>query len=234
MEETLKARLIGAAVLVGIAVLLIPELLSGRKAAEPVAEEGAGPKGTRTFTIELGGSQGQPARSPTAVAAPATTASAPASLPTPVATTERPPAEPEVAPAVEPQPEPQVQSKAEAADSATAPVATQATVAPVAATTIPAAAQAAAPPTALPVPAKPATGQGWLIQVGAFGSAESARSLVKTLTAAGYPAHIAPLTRGGKTLHRVRVGPEDDRRSADQLAERLKARGLPATVVQND
>ena len=34
MDESLKARLIGAAVLVALAVLLIPELLSGRKAAE--------------------------------------------------------------------------------------------------------------------------------------------------------------------------------------------------------
>ena len=34
MEESLKARLIGAAVLVALAVLLIPELLSGRKPVE--------------------------------------------------------------------------------------------------------------------------------------------------------------------------------------------------------
>jgi len=34
MDESLKARLIGAAVLVAVAVLLIPELLSGRKTAE--------------------------------------------------------------------------------------------------------------------------------------------------------------------------------------------------------
>jgi cell division septation protein DedD len=42
------------------------------------------------------------------------------------------------------------------------------------------------------------------------------------------------VARGGKTLHRVRVGPEADKGAAEQLAGRLKARGLPATVVQND
>src|SRR5512139_1453125 len=78
MEESLKARLIGAAVLVALAVLLIPELLSGRKTAEPVAEEGAGPRGTRTFTIELGQGPGQAKRS-------SATAPAPAPAPAPAA-----------------------------------------------------------------------------------------------------------------------------------------------------
>ena len=45
---------------------------------------------------------------------------------------------------------------------------------------------------------------------------------------------FVPHVRGGKTLHRVLVGPEADQGAAEQLAGRLKARGLPATVVQND
>jgi cell division septation protein DedD len=57
---------------------------------------------------------------------------------------------------------------------------------------------------------------------------------VKELNGAGYRAYISPVTRSGKTLHRVRVGPEGDKAGAEQLARRLKARGLPATVVQND
>ena len=74
MEDALKARLIGATVLVALAVLLIPELLSGRKPAEPVAAQAGAGRGTRTFTIELGGATGSPvatqvARSP----APTTT-----------------------------------------------------------------------------------------------------------------------------------------------------------------
>src|SRR5512139_3458240 len=63
MDEALKARLIGAAVLVAVAVLLIPELLSGRKAVEQAAGEGAGSPGKRVITIELGGGPGRPAGS---------------------------------------------------------------------------------------------------------------------------------------------------------------------------
>jgi cell division septation protein DedD len=72
------------------------------------------------------------------------------------------------------------------------------------------------------------------VQVGAFGSADTARRLVQDLGGAGYRAFVSPVNRGGKTLYRVRVGPAGDRAGAEQLVPRLKARGLPATVVQND
>ena len=79
MEDALKARLIGATVLVALAVLLIPELLSGRKPAEPVAAQAGAGRGTRTFTIELDGASGSPvatqvARSPAPTTAPAAVA----------------------------------------------------------------------------------------------------------------------------------------------------------------
>ena len=211
MDEVLKARLIGAAVLVAIAVLLIPELLSGRKSAEPVAEE-AGPRGSRTFTIELGGGAGQSIRTPTTV----TTVPEPLpSAPPPAATVATPVAEP--AASVEAAPTP-----AEVAASTVEPE----PVPP------PAAEPAVAKPTSPPASA-PSRG-GWAVQVGAFGSADTAAKLVRDLSGAGYRAFVSPVARGGKTLHRVRVGPEADKGAAEQLAGRLKARGLPATVVQND
>jgi DedD protein len=192
MDETLKARLIGAAVLVAIAVLLIPELLSGRKAPSPADEAGPSPKGTRTFTIELEGMPGQAARVPAAGS---------------------------VEPATKPQPEaPRVVRQEAPAPSAVASTAPATNAAPATGGT----------PTAAPSRA------GWYVQVGAFGSADSARKLVKELEGAGYRALVSPVTRSGKTLHRVRVGPEAKREDADRLAGRLKARGLPATVVAND
>jgi DedD protein len=215
MDESLKARLIGAAVLVLLAVLLVPELLSGHKAVEAPVEDGTGPRGTRTFTIELGG--GQP---------PADVRESPASV-----------AMPAPRPAVEPAPtEP---GKEEAVAGSTPPVAG----------TAPAPAGAredAASPVATveprdPVPPPraeeppPAAGDGaWFVQVGAFGTAEAANRLVRDLRGDDYPALVVPVTRGGRTLHRVRVGPAPDKAGADQLAVRLKARGLPAAVVQND
>jgi cell division septation protein DedD len=82
--------------------------------------------------------------------------------------------------------------------------------------------------------AEPGPGDIFLVQVGAFGSAEAARKLVAELQSAGYAAQVAPITRGGKTLHRVRVGPASGRAAARQMAERLQARGLPASVVESD
>jgi DedD protein len=229
MDESLKARLIGAAVLVALAVLLIPELLSGRKAVEPVAEEGTGARGTRTFTIELGQGPGQATRSQ-----PASTAVAPA--PAAVGSTEVPaetkaaaevPVEPQVEPAAETSPP----AQAEAAAPATTPakVVQEPKAASTTAETVPAAMHAE--------PKRPPTltaGGGWAVQVGAFSAAETARKLVKDLGGAGYRAFVSPVRKGGKTLYRVRVGPEGDKAHAEQLAQRLKARGLPATVVQND
>lgn len=224
MEESLKARLIGAAVLVALAVLLIPEMLSGRKAAEPMVEEGTTPRGTRTFTIELG--QGPGPAATTSAAGPTATAGA-TSTP-PMKPTDEPVAEPSTEPAAEvaassaaevPTPEPPPGQAADESRAAPAPVVTAPAV-------------ARAEPPAPPAAAAPKG--GWVVQVGAFGSAETARKLVADLGGAGYRAFVSPVSKGGKTLHRVRVGPEPEKPGAERLAQRLKARGLPATVVQND
>ena len=222
--------MIGAVVLVALAVLLIPELLSGRKAAEPAAEEGAGPRGTRTFTIELGQAAGQATRSPTTTSAPLPSPAAANPLPTPPVTdpgSEPPAGEPAVTvaeTAQSPEPEP---TPTPAAATAAKPV--QST--PPSVETAPDAAPRSEPK---PPPALSAPGGGWAVQVGAFGSADTARKLVQDLSGAGYRAFVSPVNRGGKTLYRVRVGPAGDRAGAEQLVPRLKARGLPATVVQND
>jgi DedD protein len=211
MDESLKARLIGAAVLVALAVLLIPELLSGRKTAEPQPTDSAEARGTRTFTIELnGGTAPGDLQPPPVVEVPATS---------PVAVVEQPTVEPPVAAAAESGPEP-----------APEPVAPRepATVA-----SVPQAVPDMPPVETAPAPAAVTPG-GWAVQVGAFGSATAAQRLVKDLQGAGFPAYVSPVTRSGKTLHRVRVGPEAGREDANRLAERLKGRGLPTAVVAND
>jgi len=207
MDESLKARLIGAAVLVAVAVLLIPELLSGRKSAEPQPAGPAEARGTRTFTIELnGGSAAGDLRPPPVAEAPA---------PAPVAVAEQPAAEPRVAATAEPASEPVAPSEPPAVAKA------------------PPAIPVKPPVQAAPAPAAVTRG-GWAVQVGAFGSAAAAQRLVKDLQGAGYRAFVSPVTRSGKTLHRVRVGPEAARDDANRLAERLKGRGLPTAVVAND
>jgi len=207
MEEPLKARLIGASILVLLAVALVPELLSGPKNSAGGTAAG-GAKNTRTVTIDLGGAVADGARlepGPETAAAPATTSTLPtvaSPAPAPVA----------AAPvASTPQEQPAATEEAEAPPVRT-PETRPAAVEPVV--------QAAAP-------AKGA----FSVQVGAFGSEATARKLVADLKADGMPAYIAPLSKSGKTLHRVRAGPVPDRAAADKLAARLKARGLPVSVV---
>jgi len=217
MDESLKARLIGAVVLVLVAVLLIPELLSGRKAVEAPVEDGTGPRGTRTFTIELGG--GKPP-------ADVRESPAPVTMPAPPPVAEAIPAEPDKEEAV-------VASTPTPAVPSTAPVPAPARedVASPAATVE---SKNPAPPPRADRPPPVAGDAAWFVQVGAFGTADAASRLVRDLKGDGYPALVVPVTRGGRTLHRVRVGPAPDKAGADQLALRLKARGLPAAVVQND
>jgi DedD protein len=211
MEEPLKARLIGASILVLLAVALVPELLSGPKHSAAGGKTVGGAKNTRTVTIDLGGAVADGARlEPRSETAPAAAPALPtarspvtAPVPAPALVTEAPTAtKPDDQPA--------------ARDVAVPPA------------RVPEARPVASEPVVPPVAAAKGT---FSVQVGAFGSEATARKLVADLKADGMPAYIAPLSKSGKTLHRVRAGPVPDRAAADKLAARLKARGLPVSVV---
>jgi cell division septation protein DedD len=224
MDESLKARLIGATVLVVVAVLLVPELLTGRKTRGPAADEPESAPGTRSFTIELG--QG---RSAGAVQSPARPAVAPVSASRSPPVRESPIAEP---PASEP-------AGTGTAGSAAAPAAepgekvAAGIPGPAPAADPGVATTAAVPPAAAGTASATASG-GWAVQVGAFGSAASADRIVRELGAAGFEARVVRVARGGHALHRVRVGHASDKAAAEQLARQLQARGLPGTVVADD
>jgi DedD protein len=229
MDRSLKARLIGASVLVLLAVLLVPELLSGRKAAtNETSVATAGDGQTRTYTIELG----KPGSSGVAGAAPR-----PAFSPdTPPLASERPVRDRKSA-------ESDAKSAAPAAIADARPPLASAVERGTSAAPDPAPTKPALPGegSANPSPeaehsAAPASvsrGTG-SVQVGAFGSQESAQKLVRQLESDGFSAYVSAAERNGKQLHRVRVGPESARAAADALAGRLRARGLPVTLVAND
>lgn len=63
---------------------------------------------------------------------------------------------------------------------------------------------------------------GWAVQLGAFATAEDANKLQGRLRAAGFAGFVDKFTAEGKTLWRVRAGPEVDRANADKLRERIK------------
>lgn len=120
-----------------------------------------------------------------------------------------------------------------------------ATATPAGKASAPAAAQVAkaAPPSAkiaakIPEP-KPqlASGanraKGWAVQVGSFSKKENAEKLQTKLRKAGYKAFISSVSAEGKTVVRVRIGPELQRTAADQLKSKVeKELQLQAKVVE--
>jgi DedD protein len=212
MDQGLKERLVGAAVLVAIAVWLIPWVLDGPEGPLekngsalqlPAAEE---PMPMRTQTLRLGDAAEPNAESTTAAVQPLVAEPAPIeALPaestaaTPTAQSEAP-----AVAAVRPEPE--------------------------------RAAPAASPPATAPKPppktaAAPAATGDWTVQLGSFSEEANARRLAQRVGTFGYKAEVASLKSDGRTLYRVRVGPARSRAEADATASALKAHGVDARVV---
>jgi DedD protein len=223
LDTALKHRLTGAVILVLLAVLLLPELLtgSGEAAKSSSAAQNGAVDGERRFEVDLTESasapasalpqpQSQPQPQP-AVEAPlelpvTSTVSPPpaaASLPAPVvatapekaAVTPAPKAELKTEPKAEPKAEPKIVAKVE------------------------------------PTPeAKPAG--SYYVQIGVFVNAASARRLERQLRDKKFAVVVDEITRSGKTMFRVRVGPESDRAAANALAKKLADAGHKGSVVQ--
>jgi DedD protein len=90
-----------------------------------------------------------------------------------------------------------------------------------------------------PRPAQPESTTGkkssfsaWVIQVGSFSRKKNALVFRTKLRAAGFTAFIEPLSAQSGTMYRVRVGPElDKKRAADKLAQLKKQFKLRGIIV---
>jgi DedD protein len=71
----------------------------------------------------------------------------------------------------------------------------------------------------------------WAVQLGSFGSQENAERLAADLRKQGFAAFLSQLSTGSGQLHRVRIGPQKDRESAEAMAERLAKAGHTGQVV---
>ncbi len=129
--------------------------------------------------------------------------------PEPEATPTEPPAVVEALPAREELPVP---------TAATAPAPVDDPLAP---------ARAAEPPSPGVAAGQPA----WAVQLGAFSTREKAEGLVADLRKRGYAAFFLEYRANGKVLHRVRVGPEQDRDRAVAIADRLRKDGYLPVVA---
>jgi DedD protein len=218
MDQGLKERLVGAAVLVAIAVWLIPWVLDGPEnpiesgpasLQLPASQE---PVPMRTQTLKLG--------EPPAAAQPADASSQKT----------EPPVETVVA-AATPEP-PAPAPPAAAAVTATAPPpATGTPPPPKPATAEPPRKPAAAPPAA--AAATPAKGD-WTVQLGVFAEEGNAKRLADRTSTFGYKASVTPYKANGKTMYRVRVGAYGSKATADATASALSVHGITGKVVAAD
>ena len=257
MDQSLKERLIGAAVLVGLAVWLIPWVLDGPvpdseiEAAQVPAAERSTPLQTRT--IRLDEEPDRPA--PTvpdeieenAVVQPAVQAAVQANPGDSPATGA--PAAPEAVPveavpveAVPVEAAPVAATPPGANPAAQEPAVAEATVAAVSETAATGAGPAGAAPARVAEPSENSSGSsdtpplesGWLVQVGSFGAEENARRQAARVATLGYTAKLYTHTSGGRLMYRVRVGPMPSREGADDIASSLTAQGFVAQVVSSD
>ena len=223
MDRRVKARLVGASILVVLIVLIVPELLSGPPGPAPVPVGPrlpvSAPEPVRNITVDLATSKA-PEPEPPATEAAASSA-----------------------------PPPAARSAERANAAAGADARTGANAAPLSDTHPSEAPPPARPPgpastasleTAAPAPispsAKPAmAGKAWAVQLGSFASRANADKLVRQLKAQekaqGFTVYVVSGGSGPSLRYRVRIGPMADRGTAAQAVAKLKSAGQVASLV---
>ncbi|NIP16768.1 MAG: hypothetical protein GWM87_00340 [Xanthomonadales bacterium] len=82
----------------------------------------------------------------------------------------------------------------------------------------------------------PAVDEGsvvYVLQAGSFRSAADAEQMKARLALQGIIAGVQVVTVNGETWHRVRVGPVEGARRADELRRQLLEQGFPALVLKD-
>jgi DedD protein len=221
LDIALRNRLTGAVILVLLAVLLLPELLTGsgrNPAPAPAADPDSGPP-RQTYRVDLSGDATAPTGATAAAAMPVPTPGlndVPAELPVPSAPAAAPGAVPDAA-----------RDTATGTAPATAPDAAPDTTVP----------PAAAPPPAIlraPAAATPpvsADGRKFFVQVGTFTTRERAEVLRSDLARRRFEVSINEAVRDDKRFYRVRVGPVADREAAEALEVRLRPLAPDRAIV---
>lgn len=208
MENRLKERLVGATVLVVLAVIFVPMVLDGpgsgrveRRVELPPQNNGAEAE-RRTVRLDLTrpGAEGQanePDADVPATEAVASNDSVEIDLTTETAATETKPAAPE---RTEEKPPVRIAARQE------------------------------------PALAKPAEPEGeWTVQVGSFGKQANADAQVARLKELGFNAYVSRYSDGRHTLYRVRSGGFESREAAAAEAAKIKSKsGQNARPALND
>ena len=205
MDSKLKQRLVGAVVLVALAVILVPMILDS---PQDLGEPGSNLPPMPEAIIR------EPAEPlvlpPPEVTAPASPVPPPAP---PAAAT----AEPMAAAAEPAQPSSASVAEENAAGASPAPAVETPPVKP-----------------AVPASTPPPELTGWVVQLGSFSSEANATALRDRARALGYAAFVQPAKTPKGTTYRVRVGPELERARAEKLRDALKQKlGMAGMVTHH-
>jgi DedD protein len=218
VERVVKERLVGAAVLMAAAIILIPEMLSGPDRdldSEPAAQPRTDAP-IKTYTIDL-------SQSPTAQSTPSAIDDRTPPPETPSAPAAAAPTEQQASgaqPVADDQAKPEASAQTAAVTPSAAPVVEQPTAPPARTTPPPIASDTSAP-----------TSGRWAVQVGSYAREATAERIAKQLRDQGQRAFVMPVKSGGATLYRVRIGPMKDRASAEAALRDVKSPG--AAIVSH-
>jgi DedD protein len=202
VEARVKERLTGAAILVVLVVLLVPELLTGPSRSAQAAGGRTSRPADRSYVIDLDESGAQRHVMPVAVSSKAD------------------------APAADEPSRDKMKEPRQQAASPSVPVETAAV------TDGPAVVKRAVPlPTTRIATAELPPVTGWSIQLGSFQSQDNARRLLRELKGKGFTAFILEGGGTSGKLYRVRVGPAADRAAAAALAAKLREAGQPGSII---
>lgn len=226
MDIALKQRLVGASVLIALAVVVLPMLLGGRPEGDAVKTtriEVSEPPEEIDFTVRrypVGEQEGIEAPPP-----PPARLDLPAPQATDPAQTEPTPGEQGLAEAVPDEAGEPAASAPKAEESAPPPAETVAVAEPAPepeSEPPPAVAEPpAVKPTPTPTPAASPSGR-YVVQVASFGSVGNARKLSEKLGGLGYSVLTDTVSADVGTLNRVRVGPYGSEAEAQQAVARLR------------
>jgi DedD protein len=185
MERALKERIIGAAILVLVVVLVVPVFLDGAPGGDEIVTERVplpGQAEQKSQTVVLDRDRTDPVPAATGSARPQNQQEEPPKL-------------------IVKQAEPEPVKPEPAKPAAEKPVATAST-----------------------------TGM-WAVQLGSFGDQGNAERLAADLRKQGFAAFLSQHSSGSGAQHRVRIGPQKDRESAEAMAARLQKAGHKGQVV---
>jgi DedD protein len=221
MDSALKQRLLGAAVLLALAVIFVPMFLgsSPQKETSTIQNLDIPPIPERKFetrTLPVDGSAATPAPEP---ASPDKVVTVDTRAPSTFEAPEPGPAKPAASAAAPPAP-------------AAPPAATPAAAAPPGQEHAPTPAKTSEPA----APSEPPAAEGrFSVNLGVYADSGHANALVKKLKQAGFMAYAETTDYKGKPAQRVRVGPFADRAAAE--AARLKIKQtqpkVPSSVTES-